>query len=61
MHAKYEDEKKRHCTFIISNRSPKPIHTMPTKPKPDAAEKGGKKNAPKNEAKGGKKDDKKGA
>jgi hypothetical protein len=31
---------------------------MPTKPKPDAAEKGGKKNAPKNEAKGAKGDKK---
>jgi hypothetical protein len=39
----------------------KSTNTMPTK-KPDAAaaEKGGKKNAPKNEAKGGKKEDKKG-
>ena len=37
------------------------INPMPTKPKPDAADKGAKKNAPKNEAKGGKKDDKKGA
>ena len=54
--------KKRPIYLTILNQfTSNQINTMPTKPKPDAADKGAKKNAPKNEAKGGKKDDKKGA